>query len=68
MLGTVQLPSSSSKDARIDGFAAFDEISFDEDELIYADDFMFLFTDKVHYPELDDQLDGVIGFNRFGFD
>lgn len=70
MHGKVLMPSSYSQSAGsglIEGFAAFDELSFDAEELVSVDEFMFLFTNKVRYPELDDEIDGVIGFNRFGF-
>ena len=62
------LPSSDYDQSSISGFAAFDELSLDRDESVYVDDFMFLFPTEFNYPELDDQLDGVIGLNRFGFE
>ena len=53
----------------VTGFAAFDELSLDSDELISVDDFMFLFTKNVDYPnsELNFGIDGVIGLNMYGY-
>lgn len=72
MLGRVALPSSQSK-GYIEGPIIFDEISFDKDEEVYVDDFMFLRADFIQYKELEysilrESFNGVISFNRFGFD
>lgn len=57
----------------MEGFVAVDEFAFDEEELIFADDFMFLSADFIKYPELEsnitnEEFNGVVGFNRFGFE
>lgn len=68
MRGNIELPSSSSSSAEVNGYAAFDELSFDKDELVSIDDFMFMFPHVVNYPEIDYRVvDGVIGLNRYGF-
>lgn len=71
MYGKVEMPSSSSA-AYAEGYVVDDEISLDEEELIAAFDFMFLWADFIKYSELEDEIanglfDGVISFNRFGF-
>lgn len=50
-----------------------DQLAFDADEAVFVDDFMFLLADDIKYPELEQTIangdfNGVIGFNRFGFD
>ena len=71
MYGKVEMPSSAST-AYAEGYVVDDEISLDEDELIAAYDFMFLWAEFVKYSELEEEIanglfDGVISFNRFGF-
>ena len=74
--GQIMHPFSSNKDALTVGFAAFDEISLDKDEMTYVDDFMFLFPTSISYPSTQSSespldyfgLDGVIGLNQYGFD
>lgn len=63
---------SSKQEGFVEGVVVADEIAFDEDELIFVDDFMFLAADFIKYKELEDiiedgQFNGVVGFNRFGF-
>ena len=72
MFGRVSLPSSQ-QGGYIEGQLIFDEIAFDKKEDVYIDDFMFLLANKIYYPELQYLIDagefnGVVGFNRFGFD
>ena len=50
MHGRIDHPFSPTDSAYVSGFAAFDEISMDADELVSADDFMFLFTREFNYP------------------
>ena len=65
MHGTIKHPFGKSDGDHVTGFAAFDEISLDSDELLSADDFMFLFTRDVNYPNMENSfgIDGVIGLN-----
>lgn len=70
--GTIDLPSSKDQ-GFIKGRVILDELSFDSDEEVFVDDFMFLYADDIKFPELDgiknmDNFNGVIGFNRFGYD
>lgn len=69
----MSLPSSQSGDGYIEGRIIFDQIAFDQQEQVYLDDFMFVLADEINYPELktkidDGSLNGVVGFNRFGYD
>ena len=71
MYAKVEMPSSAST-AYAEGYVVDDKFSLDEDELIAADDFMFLWAEFIKYSELQDEIanglfDGVISFNRFGF-
>ena len=72
MYGKVSLPSSQFG-AYVDGSVVVDEFSFDADETIFADDFMFLAINFIKYKELESSINnetfnGVVGFNRFGFE
>lgn len=55
MYGKVSLPSSQSG-GYADGFVAVDEFAFDDEELIFVDDFMFLAIDFIMYKELEDSI------------
>ena len=70
--GRVALPSCQNQ-GYIEGGVIFDEIAFDHDEQVYVDDFMFLSAEFIKYKELEssilkEEFNGVINFNRFGFD
>ena len=55
MYGKVSMPSSQ-KGGFTEGVVVADEIAFDDDELIFVDDFMFLAADFIEYKELEDAI------------
>ena len=72
MYAKVSLPSSLFG-AYAEGYVVVDEFSFDDEELIFVDDFMFLAVDFIEYKELesvisDGEFNGVVAFNRFGYE
>ena len=62
------LASNSNKNNYIDGYYVFNEFCFDKDEELCVDDWQFQYADFVQYPALNHNIDGVIGFNRYGYD
>ena len=72
MDGYVDMPSSQQK-AYIEGPPVSDTFSFDDQDEMFVDNFVFLYADFIEYKELENEIQqnkfqGVIGLNRFGFD